>query len=190
MVEAVPFVPRTTSTKQPFPCLPAYPVAVTVLTYYGWDVAVYSLLSRLSKTAQTYREQHSTVLLNTLQQLRFRKLPYLTLTQEPFKPKKRDSDKYREFEWPNEGLFVRLSQANAPFREIGITSVEAFYNYAGQIEGLRTGPAVQGEQKEEALRSVKGSRYVHQHEAQKVAKSDNCAPLDILRVYAWVMTSR
>jgi len=65
MVEAVSVVPRTT-TKQPFPSLPAYPVAVTVLTYIGWDVAVYSLLSRLSKTTKTYKDQHSTVLANTL----------------------------------------------------------------------------------------------------------------------------
>ena len=51
-----------TRTRQPFPQLPAYPVAATILAYFGYQKQSNYLLNSLSNITKLYAESHEKIL--------------------------------------------------------------------------------------------------------------------------------
>ena len=100
--------------------MPAYPAALAVLSYFGWDQATYRLLSVLSKRTQLYSTNHRQVLNNNLPKLLITKLPYLVLGQDTtFRPKKRGGS-VAEFTTVDERKIGEIRRLNLGMHELSV----------------------------------------------------------------------
>ena len=120
---------------QPFPSIPAFTVAITVLKYAGAQSDVMQVLQRLSHTTRAFCYHHKSSLDSTL-----------VLQRVRFKNNARMNDignmnrnQLTDYEWPSKELFDKFNLSKKPvmLKSLTLHYSKHMYNHKDRVKQIR-----------------------------------------------------